>query len=346
MTAAVLNYPRGPVLPRLSTLQIVYGWEGSPFFRKLQLVLLFKRIPHHVVLVSWTPPRPELLQLGITYRRAPVLAIGSDLYLDTSLAVQALEARFPQHPLLSEHRGLQEALAFQLADRALVQLAVGLFPMDTLPAEFVRDRVGFLGAEPATDPAVIEARRSAALSSLRSHLQWVEGQLASQATQSRAAPATLLGTKGTSYLDLSLFTVLDWISTMPAAAANLGPNASEFPLVRAWLATMGVAVACEQENHHKLARTIGGDEAAAHLLEATATASPCECQVDECEPLLQAGYLKVGQKVAVTPTDMGKVPQHGSLVGINSRAMVLKVEAGSGVVFVHAPRLGFEVVAA
>lgn len=39
-------------------------------------------------------PRPDLLILGITYRRVPVLSIGNDVYFDTSLIIIELERRF------------------------------------------------------------------------------------------------------------------------------------------------------------------------------------------------------------------------------------------------------------
>lgn len=35
-------------------------------------------------------PRPDLLDLGITHRRVPILAIGKDIYCDSSCAVRAL----------------------------------------------------------------------------------------------------------------------------------------------------------------------------------------------------------------------------------------------------------------
>ena len=41
-----------------------------------------------------TLPRPEVMDmLGIKYRRIPILAIGNDVYCDTSLIASALERR-------------------------------------------------------------------------------------------------------------------------------------------------------------------------------------------------------------------------------------------------------------
>lgn len=74
---------------------IVYGYAGSPFFRKLQDLLAWYRVPHAVVQVSMIPPRPMLTEeLGITYRRIPVLALDGQIYLDTSLQAEVLERTF------------------------------------------------------------------------------------------------------------------------------------------------------------------------------------------------------------------------------------------------------------
>jgi hypothetical protein len=50
----------------------------------------------YAVQVSMTLPRPELSEtMGITYRRIPILAIGRDFYIDTSLIASTLERRYP-----------------------------------------------------------------------------------------------------------------------------------------------------------------------------------------------------------------------------------------------------------
>lgn len=40
-------------------------------------------------------PREDLDALGVKYRRIPILSIGRDIYCDTRLIIQKLEARFP-----------------------------------------------------------------------------------------------------------------------------------------------------------------------------------------------------------------------------------------------------------
>lgn len=47
-----------------------------------------------VVNVTGAPPRPALLQMGITYRRIPVMTIGNDVIFDTALMISELERLF------------------------------------------------------------------------------------------------------------------------------------------------------------------------------------------------------------------------------------------------------------
>ena len=55
-------------------------------------------------------PRPLLLEtFGVSYRKVPILAIGREVYCDTSLIIEALEYYFPSPAYgtvyLSHHRG-------------------------------------------------------------------------------------------------------------------------------------------------------------------------------------------------------------------------------------------------
>ena len=119
---------------------ILYGYSQSPFFQKMKLVLLFKKLPYKIVKVTRMPPRPELSLLGITYRRIPVLAIGSDVYCDTALAIMELENRFPGKGLDLKSGGIQSGASFFWADRAIFKASSGLMPLETWSKDFVVDR--------------------------------------------------------------------------------------------------------------------------------------------------------------------------------------------------------------
>ena len=295
------------------------------------------------------PPRAELRKLGITYRRIPVLAVGPSVFFDTSLALQALERAFPTPALAAgPNGGLEQAGAFWWTDRAIFSLAGMLLPWEQFPEAFRKDRGEYSGRGDV-DPARMKELVPHTLSALRSHLALVEGQLARHA-ESGQSQGFFTGTDAVTYLDLSLFFVLDWISNFPAAAPVFKPSSAgaplQFPHTQAWLARVRAAGAAQQAAFAGQVTHVSGDEAAALIWAASAAGAGHGADADADEPLLAAGYLRLGQKVKVTPTDTGKVAQEGVLAELNATQSVLRVETEGGVVFVHAPRLQFEVVAA
>ena len=105
-----------------------------------------------------TLPRPELSEtLGITYRRIPILAIGRDVYADTSLIASTLERRYPAeagYGALFPRRkggglsdtGMVKTLVMYYFDRTFFPLASFSLPFQKFPEAFLKDRadVSFL----------------------------------------------------------------------------------------------------------------------------------------------------------------------------------------------------------
>ena len=76
---------------------VLFGYESSAFTWKVRIALRLKQIPYTFVTVESMMPRPKLRQaFNLTYRRIPILAIGRDVYCDTSLICDALEHFCPQ----------------------------------------------------------------------------------------------------------------------------------------------------------------------------------------------------------------------------------------------------------
>lgn len=93
---------------------ILYGYRESPFYRKAQVLLAHYGVPYDTVKTAMMPPRPMLSdELGITYRRIPVLALDGELYIDTSAIARKLEETFGaggDASLLTVHAELQRRL--------------------------------------------------------------------------------------------------------------------------------------------------------------------------------------------------------------------------------------------
>ena len=99
-----------------------------------------------------TLPRPDITdRLGIGYRRIPLLAIGNDVYCDTSLIIPVLERTFSsskEAPTLFPNRkggtradtGLIKAFAMSYTDRTVFPLEAALLPYQKFPTAFLEDR--------------------------------------------------------------------------------------------------------------------------------------------------------------------------------------------------------------
>ena len=97
-------------------------------------------------------PRPDLAdRLGVKYRLVPVLAIGRDVYCDSSLIAATLERRFPPSEgygtLFPKRKGgnradtgIIKAFAMSYADRTLGTLGSQMLPYNKFTPEFLRDR--------------------------------------------------------------------------------------------------------------------------------------------------------------------------------------------------------------
>lgn len=97
-------------------------------------------------------PRPDVASLGVNYRRIPLLTIGRDVYLDTRLIIQKLEALYPEKPRLgasaSGDRALEHLLQTLNIDGGVFNRAFQLLPAD-LPVlrdpAYYKDRGEFIG---------------------------------------------------------------------------------------------------------------------------------------------------------------------------------------------------------
>ncbi|KAL8276418.1 hypothetical protein RQP46_011170 [Phenoliferia psychrophenolica] len=295
---------------QMQPIIIIYAYSGSPFARKLIDVLVMKQLAFSQVTVDPMPPRPEFSEsLGITYRRIPVLAIGNDIYLDTSLAVLALERIFPERSLSSVGRGIQTAASMFWADRIFFKAATGLLPWNQMPETFKQDRADLVGVGKIDTDAIVK-QVPASESSVRSHLALIEMQLASRTSASHF----FLDTPTPSYIDLSLSFTIVWIQSLPTAPAII----NSFPLVTGWLIHLRSVLAAAKRSHptNGIPKILSAAEAAGIIHSAKPAANQL-LQEDDSEPLVREGWLKIGDEVEVAPDDYGRRPaQVGTLLSL------------------------------
>ncbi|KAG2013703.1 hypothetical protein CC2G_010583 [Coprinopsis cinerea AmutBmut pab1-1] len=315
---------------------ILYRYEGSPYAHKVDNALTLKRIPHQIVSVSPVLPRPEVADiLGIPYRRIPILAIGNDIYCDTSLIVSTLERRFPASQGFgtlfparnnggTPDTGLIKAFSKFYIDRSLFSVAALLLPWEKLPPAFLKDRSEFSGA-PMNVKAIV-ASRDKALAQLSSHMVLVEEQLKDGRTW-------LFDTQAPSLADISIHFVLAWALGFPAAKPLRQDG--RFPLTHKWLS----ALTAYLKDHHQKPTVINGAEAG-NLVFSSPHEGYSIVGFDTTEA--QRLGVKLNDVVSVTPDDTGRsYPTTGKLVALSTEEVVLEIVAKKGTVRCHFPRLGY-----
>jgi hypothetical protein len=70
---------------------IAHDYLFAPNAQKFRLYLYLTRTPFSICEQPFALPRPALTNLGITYRRVPVLSVGKDVFPDNASFLQAMQ---------------------------------------------------------------------------------------------------------------------------------------------------------------------------------------------------------------------------------------------------------------
>ncbi|KOS20217.1 hypothetical protein ESCO_006221 [Escovopsis weberi] len=343
---------------------VLYHYPYSPYARRIVWYLALRGIPYKQCLQPPMLPRPDVAQLGIRYRRIPILSIGRDVYLDTRLQLEKLEALdvsgLPHAaPRLGgadpAQRATQRLLGHYMMDAGVFGHGVTLLPT-SLPVlqdpAYFADRSDLLGA-PLSAEGMRRARPEAELE-MQAAFELLEGVLAD-------GRAWVLGGRegegegqGPSLADIEAVWPLHWLSGIPGALPAERISGERFPRTFAWIGRFQGAVSRARRAAGRPEEISGAE--AARLIEGSAwhegegeNANNGKGQgsgaVDEEDPVVIAEGLAEGDGVVVWPTDTGRGHrEEGRLVRLDGREAVIEVRTASGVtVRVHAPRHGFRV---
>lgn len=202
---------------------VLFGYESSTFTLKARLCLKIKQIPYAFIAVPSMMPRPLLKDnFNLTYRKIPVLAIGRELYCDTSLIIEALEHFFPEsegyqslYPVTEDgrnYRPLIRGFASFWTDRPLFRVMCGLMPASIWRSSFGKDRAGLIGH--TLDPDKLEKKFPENMSRLDLHLSILEPLFDGN------NGGFVFSTNSPSLADVSLYYELEWGSDMAAGRSQ------------------------------------------------------------------------------------------------------------------------------
>ncbi|KAF1988774.1 hypothetical protein K402DRAFT_351203 [Aulographum hederae CBS 113979] len=333
-------------LPKAPNSIILFHYHFSPYARRIVHYLTLRHIPYAQCLVTPIMPRPSLAALTLSYRRIPVLAIESTIYIDTRLILRVLETMdFPDAlpPLSSrvppqmkdDYAAMQILLSRWVVDAGVFMRAVSLMPAD-LPnlsdPRFIKDREEFAG-RPWGSREARERGKPESVVAIGDVFGVLEGTLL------RDGREWLFKTEGPSMGDIEAFWPLDWLLSMPSALPETYISATTHPKTFAWIHRFRTLFAASKKSLPK-PLTLSDADAPAVILSHVSSTSVPEAKVDPTDPL----GLKAGEEVLVWPIDTGASGrERGALVRLGPGEVV--VRKGNGVL-VAFPRWGFRVVRA
>ncbi|KAI8061190.1 hypothetical protein BC940DRAFT_136969 [Gongronella butleri] len=314
------------------TTDIVLHWyPESPFANKVSWLLNYKKIAYKTVKIDICEPRPLRRPLDAGYRKTPILQIGNQVYCDSKAIIEQLEEMVPEPSLFpvttangTSTVGAAHAWSL-LLDSVVFTAVASQFELAQLPPNFFEDRLELLGAK--ITPEEWALKRPVAKIDLDAHLARVHQSI--PVISSPDAPAWLLGTATPSVADFSL-AMNTWFMQLliPDELAKYPRMTAHFqqlmPLIDpkrvygmpAITAEDALAIAKEQQK-----------------MPSANTVPPAYA------------YLTKGQKVGVTPTDLGIQAAIGELVALTDKHVILKItDERTNAVYVHLPLVYFAIV--
>ncbi|KAB8068080.1 hypothetical protein BDV29DRAFT_199657 [Aspergillus leporis] len=295
---------------------VVYHYVESPVSQLVRWYLALREIDHSQCLQPMTRPRPDVAILGVGYRLIPLVAIDRDIFCDTPLILDELEARTkgqerttPKVTAGDSHERFLRQWSTESVFPAVVPILPSNMPM--LSDEFLRDRAQLTGPSLTRDQRKL--LRPMGLSKLRQEFHFVETVLLAE------DQLWILGTSEPSLGDLYAVWPFAWAISIPGA-----------------LDGRFVSIATERSRAIKVT-TVNGENARQAIL-----GSSFRVDAEVFDKLDPCGY-RLDSLVEVSPTDWGKNnPTRGKLVGLSVQEYILEVEEKSGgALRVHFPRRGF-----
>ena len=297
---------------------ILHHFDASPFAEKIRLVFGVKQAMWCSVEIPMIMPKPNLTALTGGYRKTPVLQIGAEIYCDTLLIAQEIEARQPVPTLFpGGTRGLALALS-RWSDKAFFEpgaaLSMGENPQ--VPSEVIEDRKQFFNF---MDFGTLEESLPEARWQLQAQVELIEDALGGDAP-------FLAGDKPAFVDILGYFPVWMANANVPSAPRLFEP----YPRVRAWASRMS-------QVGHGQRRDIDAADALAAARDATPSD---DGNVDADNEL----GLARGDAVTVSADDYGRDEVAGTLLHLDAkRVTVRREEGGIGALNVHFPAIGYRV---
>ncbi len=289
---------------------VLHDYPHSPFAQVIRLALGLKGLSWKSVQQPNIAPKPDLSALTGGYERIPVLQIGADIYCDTAIIIEALEAYQPEPSLYPQPLGFAGRLIASWSGSSWfmpsVGVALGSNP-DVVPPEFWEDRKTRFGMDPETFLPMVPHLAS----------QFAAG--ANLLAQALSDGRSFIGGDQAGHADFALYMNIRFVGFAGHKPTDFGKG------IAAWYDR----VAAIGDGTHEDWTT---EQAIAHAAAIT--------PVQDFAIAPDRGF-SAGDTVSVKTESPDRAAVSGTLIGLDDRRITIaRDDNRAGRVHVHFPRLG------
>jgi glutathione S-transferase len=186
-------------MPAPITPLILFSYNTSPYGQKIHLLLTAAGLSYSELTQPAVLPRPDLKSLSITYRRIPLLAIGRDVYADSSAILSAILSVLGASSKIAT---TPADAAYEVWGNETFKSVLPLLPPQATQSEaFVKDRESIFPIIGKLE--VLKSLEPIALAELKSRLKTVEEVF--------LANGPYIGGERLSMADVHVVWVLRWV---------------------------------------------------------------------------------------------------------------------------------------
>lgn len=317
---------------------ILFHYPPSIYSHRVLWYLWLRNIPYNESIQPPVMPRPDLASIDVGYRKIPLMSIGKDVYCDSRLIIQKLEAFYPGSelaPSTPSEEGVRRLFENYSIDGGVFGNAVKLMPYwtDTGLLQnkvFLDDRQKLMGGRRMT-AEMMGAGRPDGLQAFRQVFELLETTFLADGRD------WILGGKGPSTADIDAVWPLEWVMCDRNMKGALeGGNCGEdvYPKVHKWVRMFMDLVERKKEACRK-PESLNEDALTTRVMNAWSPTDDIGFSTDD--PL----RLQLNDQVEAYPSDYGQSGRcTGSLVGLSTTEVVLRNSKG---LHIHLPRWNFAI---
>lgn len=284
-------------------------------------------------------PRPDVAKLGLQYRRIPILAIGNDVILESSLQLERLE-QLPlgadavfQHAKVTPDVKAVQFLVTALT-KAFFRTAAMVLPLDgdfLQDKDWIADRAKLLNFDFAAAAAV---RQPSALVETAALLENIETLLAD-------GRDWVLGSATVTPVDVEAVWIFLWLERMKGGFPDAHFGKAKFPRVRAWMERFNKVLE-EAKAKQGPVEDISGDEAS-KLIKSAALSDVASVPIQANDLTAKQVGVSLGDHVTIWTNDVpnAKERDSGKLLALTNSQVWLEVSTAEGSFRLQTPRSTF-----